>query len=116
MDKLTISGLKFKTLIGTLDWEKLSPQHIYLDLTLATDAKKAALNDDIQDALDYTLIVEHLNHYIETHHFSLIETLAENIAHELLTHFNTTWLQLTLHKPGALLQAKDITLTIERHK
>ncbi|MBS0287133.1 MAG: dihydroneopterin aldolase [Proteobacteria bacterium] len=116
MDKIIISGLKFNTLIGTLDWEKQTPQNITLDLTIATDAKKAATQDDLNDALDYTKIVDHLNGYIKTHHPELIETLAENLATEILTHFDTSWVQVTLHKPGAVLQAKEIAITIERHK
>ncbi len=116
MDKIIITGLKFTTIIGTLDWEKLTPQNIYFDIELATDAKKPAMNDKLEHALDYTLIVAHLNNYIQNNHPELIETLIENVANEILMHFNTPWVKLTLHKPGAVLQAKDIAITIERSK
>lgn len=116
MDKIIITGLKFTTIIGTLDWEKQTPQNIYLDLVVGTDATKAAKYDALADALDYTVIVAHLNQYIQTHQPELIETLIENLAQEILAHFDTPWVQLTLHKPGAILQAKDVAITIERRK
>ncbi|MBN9286319.1 MAG: dihydroneopterin aldolase [Gammaproteobacteria bacterium] len=114
MDKLTISGIKLTTLIGIHDWEKQCPQNLHLDVVLQTDAKKAALEDNIQDALDYDSLVEHIVNFVENYHFQLIETLAERLAQEVLNHFPTNWVQITLHKPGALLKAKDVAITIER--
>ncbi|MGD9590889.1 MAG: dihydroneopterin aldolase [Candidatus Berkiella sp.] len=116
MDKIIISGLKFTTVIGVLDWEKQTPQNIYLDLELATDAKKVAIEDKLTHALDYTLIVAHLNNYIQNNHHELIETLVEKLAQEILNHFNTPWVALTLHKPGAVLHAKDVAIRVERSK
>lgn len=116
MDKIVISDIKLNTIIGIHDWEKQSPQNLHLDIALSTDAKTVAQSDDITQAIDYDALVKHIFSYVETHHFQLIETLAENLAQEILSVFTTTWVQITLHKPGAQLLAKDVAITIERSK
>jgi dihydroneopterin aldolase len=116
MDKIEISDIKLNTLIGIYDWEQQTPQALLLDIALQTDAKKIAEADNIAHAIDYDKLVQHIFNFVETHHFQLIETLAEHIAQEILSHFPTPWVQLTLHKPGALTQAKDVAITIERSR
>jgi dihydroneopterin aldolase len=114
MDKLAITGIKLTTRIGILPWEKQCEQNLYCDITLQTDAKKIAKDDDIASAIDYDKVVQHLVQFVQAKACGLIETLAEQIATELLSHFHTPWVQITLRKPGALLQAKDVAITIER--
>jgi dihydroneopterin aldolase len=116
MDKIVISDIKLNTIIGVYDWEKQTPQNLHLDIALSTDAKKVAATDNLEHALDYVAILKHIFDYVENNHFQLIETLAENLANEVLQHFSTEWVQITLHKPGALLQAKNVAITIERSK
>jgi 7,8-dihydroneopterin aldolase/epimerase/oxygenase len=114
MDKLAINGIKITTLIGIHPWEKKCPQNIYLDIALATNAKQVALQDSLEAALDYDKILQHILHFTSENHFHLIETLAEKLAQEIINHFPTEWIQLTIHKPGAVAIAKDISITIER--
>ncbi|MBI2790910.1 MAG: dihydroneopterin aldolase [Gammaproteobacteria bacterium] len=116
MDKIVISDIKLNTIIGVYDWEKQASQNIHLDIALSTDAKKIAATDDLSHAIDYSAVIKHIFDYVQTNHFQLIETLAEKLATEVLQHFSTEWVQITLHKPGALLQAKDVSITIERTK
>lgn len=116
MDKIVISDIKLNTIIGVYDWEKQTPQNIHLDIAMSTNAKKIAASDEFSLAIDYTAVIKHIFDYVETNHFQLIETLAEKLANEILQHFSTEWVQITLHKPGAVLHAKDVAITIERTK
>lgn len=114
MDKIVISGIKISTLIGVHPWEQRIPQNIYLDIALQTFAERAAQEDDLHEAIDYDQVVAHLLAYTKENHFKLIETLAERLANEVLSHFSTKWVQITLNKPGALKTAKNVAITIER--
>ena len=114
MDKLTIRGIKLNTLIGIHDWEKLTTQDLLLDITFETNAKRIAEKDDIHQAIDYDKLLQHILNYVHNNHFLLIETLAEKMAEQVLEYFPTSWVQMTLHKPGALSQADDVAITIER--
>lgn len=114
MDKLVINHLKITTLIGVHAWEKRCPQNIYLDITLKTNAQKAAWFDSLDDALDYDKIVQHIQDFTSKNQFQLIETLADKLAKEILSHFPTQEITLTLRKPGAIPLAKEVSITVER--
>lgn len=114
MDKLSITGLKLTTLIGTLDWEQQVPQTLHCDLSIQTNAALIALSDNIDDAINYDALTQSVQAFVEQHHFQLIETLADKLAHHILANFATQWVNVTLHKPGALKQAKDVIISIER--
>ncbi|MFI4937897.1 MAG: dihydroneopterin aldolase [Candidatus Berkiellales bacterium] len=115
MDKLIINDLKLVTLIGTHDWEQQTPQTLHCDIMLQTDAKSIAKTDNIETAINYDKVTEHLLNFVKQHHFQLIETLAEHLATTILKHFPTSWVQVILHKPGALKQA-NVAIMIERTK
>ena len=46
--------------------------------------------------------------------FQLIETLAEQLAEIIMIEFKVPWVRLTVHKPGALSNSKDVGVRIER--
>ena len=116
MDKLVIKDIKLKTLIGIHPWELKTPQTLHCDLAFQTDAAALAKTDVIDNAINYVKVLEHLEHFIKNHHFKLIETLANNIAAQCLQHFPTTWVQVTLRKPSALINAQEVAISIERSK
>ncbi len=71
-------------------------------------------SDQIDDALDYAAIATRVLSFIEGSEFQLIETLAEQIAALIMREFHVPWLRLRLSKPGAVPQAKDVGVLIER--
>jgi dihydroneopterin aldolase len=44
----------------------------------------------------------------------LLEALAEQLAERVLVEFAVPWLRLRVCKPGAVLQARDVGVLIER--
>lgn len=116
MDKLVINDIKFHTIIGIHPWEQSIKQLISLDLELAVNVKKAAEKDHIQDALDYDKLLMHILAFVDNQHFQLIETLAERLATEILTHFATPYVLVRIHKPGALKIPGNVSIQVERSK
>lgn len=116
MDKIFITALKAETIIGIYEWEKNTRQTVLLDLEMATDIKKAAASDAIEDTLNYKSIAKRLVTFIETSRFELVETLAEKLATLILDEFGVAEITLTLHKPGALSDATDVGIIITRRK
>lgn len=114
MDIVFIRELRADTVIGVYDWERRIRQSVVLDLELASDNRRAAASDGIEDAVDYAAISARLLSFIEGSEFQLIETLAEQLANIVLEEFAVPWLRLRLAKPGAVAQARDVGVLIER--
>lgn len=114
MDIVYIRDLKIDTVIGIFDWERAIRQTVSIDIEMATDIKKAAASDRIEDALDYKSVAKRIIAYVEGSDFQLVETLAERITEIILEEYPVPWLRLRLSKPGAVRGSKDVGLIIER--
>jgi dihydroneopterin aldolase len=114
MDIVFIHDLQIETVIGIYDWERKIRQTISLDIEMATDISKAAKSEDIEDALSYKTVAKRLIEFIEQSEFELVEALAERICAIVLDEFSVPWVQLTLHKPGAVRGSKSVGVRIER--
>lgn len=114
MDLIRIRGLKAEALIGVHDWERKLPRTLLVDLDLATDAARAAGKDRLEDALDYHAVSQAVLALTAESRVQLLETLAERLAAMLQEKFRVRWLALTLHKPGAVPAAQDVSISIER--
>jgi len=114
MDIVFIRELRANTVIGVYDWEREVRQTVVLDLEMASDNRRAATSDEITDAINYAAVSSRLLAFIEGSQFQLIETMAEQVAAIVLEEFRVPWLRLRLCKPGAVAQAKDVGVLIER--
>ena len=114
MDIIFLRDLRIETVIGIYDWEREIKQTVVLDLEMATDIRKAAASDTIDDTLDYKAVAKRLIGFVEESHFGLVETLAERCAAIVLDEFDVPWVRLTLNKQGAVRGARDVGVIIER--
>ena len=114
MDIIFLRNLRIETIIGIFDWERKIKQTVFFDIEMATDIKKAAATDHIDDTLDYKSLSKAVIDFVETSEYQLVETLAEKVAELIINDFNVPWLKLTLNKKGALRHADDVGIIIER--
>ncbi len=114
MDIVFIRDLQIETVIGIYDWERKVRQIISLDIDMASDIKKAADSDNIDDTLSYKTVAKRLIGFVEQSEFELVEALAEKICEIILGEFNVPWVRLTLNKPGAVRGSKSVGVIIER--
>ena len=114
VDIVYIKELRVETIIGIYDWEREVRQVVTLDLEMASDIRRAAKTDDIQYALNYKSISKRLVEFVGQSEFFLVETMAEEVAAIVRKEFGVPWLRLRLGKPGALRDAQDVGLVIER--
>ena len=114
MDIIYLNDLRIETIIGIFDWEREIKQTISLDIEMATDIRKAAASDHIDDTLDYKAVSKRLIEFVEQSEFQLVETLAERICEIVLAEFNVPWVRLRVNKTGAIRGARDVGVLIER--
>lgn len=114
MDKIYLQDLRIQAVIGIWEWERRVRQIISLDLEMATDVRRAAATDRIDDALDYKSIAKRLTSVVEESEFKLVETLAETLARIVIQEFGVSWLRLTVSKPGAIEGSRNVGVIVER--
>ena len=70
----------------------------------------------MHDTVDYGSLVAQVKAAVESDPVDLIETLAERISDVCLLDDRVEWARVTVHKPGAPIEATfaDVTLTITR--
>lgn len=114
MDRIYLQDLRVEAVIGIWEWERRIRQTISLDLEMATDVRRAAASDDIEDALNYRSIAKQLAETVEQSEFQLVETLAETLARIVVVDFGVSWLKLTVSKPGAIQGSRNVGVVVER--
>lgn len=85
MDKIYIRDLEFIGYHGVFEEEKKLGQKFYLSLELSTNLREA--NDDITKTTHYGEVAETVKKVFFQKKYDLIETLAEDIAREVLLSF-----------------------------
>lgn len=114
MDIVYIRDLQVEAVIGIYDWEREIKQTLSFDLEMASDIRPAALTEDIEKALNYKAVAQHIIDFVSHSEFFLVETLAEQIAQRVIEQFDVPWLRLRVSKPGAVRDAKDVGILMER--
>jgi len=114
MDIVFIRQLRVNTVIGVYEWERSIKQTLILDLELASDNRRAAANDAISDAVDYAAIAARTLLFVEGSRFRLLESLAEELVALIMLEFDIPWVRLRISKPGAVVEASDVGVLIER--
>ncbi|MDW6093836.1 bifunctional dihydroneopterin aldolase/7,8-dihydroneopterin epimerase [Vibrio rhizosphaerae] len=114
MDKVFIEQLVVVTTIGVYDWEQQIKQKLVFDIEMAHDNRPAGQSDDVADALDYAQVSQKIIQHVENGRFLLIERVAEEVAHLIMTTFSVPWIRIRLTKPGAVPQASGVGVVIER--
>ena len=112
-DTVSIRDLRVSTVIGVYDWEREIEQALTFSIDMAADVSKAARNDDIGDALDYSAVAQAVRAVVTEGKFQLIETAAEAVAQRLITDYGLEWVRVEVVKPIPS-EGYTAVITIER--
>jgi len=81
--------MQFYGFHGLFPEENKLGQRFYVDIELFLDLKQAGKSDRMEDSIDYGLVYEYVKKIVEGEAKNLIETVAEEIAEQLLGHFES---------------------------
>ncbi|EQD45385.1 dihydroneopterin aldolase [mine drainage metagenome] len=115
-DRIFLRGLTAECVIGFIDWERRVKQAVVVDLEMPVDCARAAASDEVADTVDYKRVAKRVLAYIEASEFKLVETLAHRLAALLLEEFALEWVRLSVNKPGAIRNSRDVGVSIERRR
>ncbi len=114
MDTIFIRDLEVNAIIGTLPEERHTPQKLILNLEIFTDMERAAISDDLRDAVDYSRAEALVKETVETSSFFLLEALAGKLCQTVKTLPGVQKVRITIDKPGAARFARCIAVQMER--
>ena len=115
-DRIIISGLSARCVIGVWEEERREKQDVVIDLTVETDLRKAARTDNFRDALDYRALKKNVLRLVESSTYRLLEALAEAIAVVCLQEPKVEAVTVKVEKPSALRFAKSVGVEVARSR
>ena len=113
-DKVLVKDLLVRGIVGINPEERVKKQDILINLALFTDVGRAAVSDDIEDAVNYKSITKRVIQHVEESSDFLVEKLVSDIARIILAEFPVQRVMVRVEKPGALRFAKSVGIEIER--
>lgn len=114
MDIIEIRNLRLRAVIGFSAHELDAPQDIVVSLRLGVKGRLAGESDEPDDAFNYRTVAKAIIQFVESSRFSLVEKLAEEIARLAVYDFDAPYIEVSVHKPGALRHSDSVGIRIER--
>lgn len=114
-DVVFVKGLKVEAVIGVFAWERAITQPILIDIVLETDIGKAALSDDVEDALSYKEVCDDVSAWCKEIKAKLLEYLAEELITRLFDKYSCQKITLSVAKPTAIVDADAVGVQITRY-
>ena len=117
-DTISITGLRLTGYHGVFEHEKRDGQEFGVDLEIELDLSSAGSTDELQNTLDYSVVVDQVAQRVTGESVDLVENLAHDIAQIVLGHPQPTAVTVTVHKPQAPVghPVEDIAVTIRRER
>lgn len=117
MDKILIRNLKIFAYHGVLEEEKKNGQYFVFDIDASVDITKPCESDNVEDTVNYALMVEHITRTFTAQKDDLIERAAQRVAKELFASFEKiSELRILLRKPDAPIEADFDWVGVEIHR
>lgn len=117
-DRITLTGLRVRGNHGVFEHEKRDGQDFLVDITVWLDLTEAAKTDDLAKTMHYGELAESAAAIIAGPARDLIESVAGEIADDVLTDERVTTVEVTVHKPSAPipLTFADVAVTVRRER
>ena len=113
-DRILISDLSIRCIIGVNEDERREKQDVLINLAITADLSKACKSDRFEDTVDYRAIKKEILKMVEVSGYHLIEALAEAIADLCLGYPGVLDVQVRVEKPTALRFARSVGVEIMR--
>jgi FolB domain-containing protein len=114
MDKIFISDLLIRGVIGISERERESPQDILVNIVIYADITSAAKSDYVEDSVNYRTVAKKVLAHTETIKRYTVEALAEDISRLCLAEPGAKGVQVRVEKPGAVRFSRSVGVEIER--
>ena len=110
MGKIFLNRISACAIIGTLPQERINPQRLTLDIEITVPMQKAAISDDLNDALDYSAVEYEVVQLVENSSFQLLEALLNAVGTAVVSHSEVIACRVKIEKPAASKYGRSIAV------
>jgi 7,8-dihydroneopterin aldolase/epimerase/oxygenase len=110
-----VRGLRVSGSIGIHPHEYEAKQDIVIDINAAVHEPNL-VPENIDQLVCYEDLTIRTRAIVDAGHIDLVETLAEQIAQEILTDNRILMVRVRVEKPSAIADASGVGVEIERHQ
>jgi 7,8-dihydroneopterin aldolase/epimerase/oxygenase len=117
-DRITLTGLRVRGHHGVFEHERRDGQDFLVDITVWIDLDHAAVSDDLADTLHYGELAERAAAIVGGEPRNLIETVAAEVAEDVMRDERAHAVEVTVRKPSAPipLAFADVSVTARRSR
>jgi len=118
LDKVTIKNISLYAYHGILPEEQERGQEFIVDVDLFSHFHGLSLSDDLNQVIDYRLVLEEVTNTVTGNRYQLLEALTEQVALNLLKFAGVHQVVVTVKKPRPPLPGVTggVQVTVERKK
>ncbi len=114
MDKIEISDLMLRCIIGINPEERVNKQDVLINITLYTDFTRAIETEDIEDTVNYKKLKLEIMDHVENSSYLLVEKLTHAVCECCLKQKGVKAARVKVEKPTALRFARSVGVEIFR--
>jgi 7,8-dihydroneopterin aldolase/epimerase/oxygenase len=117
-DRIELRGLTVRGHHGVFEHERRDGQDFVVDITVWFDQATAAASDDLADTVDYGALAQRAADIVAGPPRKLIETVAAEIADDVMADERIHSVEVVVHKPSAPipLNFSDVAVVARRSR
>jgi FolB domain-containing protein len=112
-DEIHIEQLEVSSVIGVLEHERKAPQRLTISISFWPRRQTQDMADTIGDTINYAVVAEETQRFVQNQSVNLIETLADMLAANLLKKFPIQKITVEIRK-FPLEHAKYVSAIVRR--
>lgn len=117
MDEIRIDNLEVYAYHGVFPEENEKGQPFFVNMVLYTETREAGIQDELTLSTHYGEVCHFVTAWMQKHTYKLIETVAENVAREVLLAFPLVQaLDVEIRKPQAPIGLPFESVSVKIHR
>jgi dihydroneopterin aldolase len=116
MGKIRFNNMIFYAHHGYYQAERELGQKFQVDMELDFDFDDAVKTDDLKDTVNFETVYQKVHHIFSSYKFTLLETLADRIAVEILDFFPVNSILIRVRKPNVPLNGFMDNVEVEHFR
>ncbi len=111
---IKIKNLRLQTILGVYEWEKTIDRDIIINAEITSDQLNSLESDNIEDTIDYDILISKIKTLITNNRFKLIESMAQSMINLIMEDKRISKCKLEIDKVGVVEGVDSFSVTIEQ--